>query len=74
MIDKTDLPKVAFHSLRHSSVTYKLMLTHGNIKAVQGDTGHAQANMVLEVYAEIMDTERKKTAALLGQDWYGADC
>ena len=74
LIDKTDLPKVTFHSLRHSSVTYKLVLTHGNIKAVQGDTGHAQASMVLEVYAEILDAERKKTAALLGRDWYGADC
>ena len=37
------LPKVTFHSLRHISITYKLILTGGNIKAVQGDSGHAQA-------------------------------
>ena len=42
------LPKVTFHSLRHSSITYKLILTGGNIKAVQGDSGHAQAEMITE--------------------------
>lgn len=74
LIKKAKLPKVTFHSLRHSSVTYKLMLTNGNIKAVQGDTGHAQANMVLEVYAEILDDERRKTAQLFNTDWFSADC
>ena len=32
---------VVFHSLRHSSTSLKLKLSRGNIKAVQGDTGHA---------------------------------
>ena len=36
------LPKVVFHSLRHSSTTYKLKLNHGDLKATQGDTGHAE--------------------------------
>lgn len=49
------------------------MLTNGNIKAVQGDTGHAQANMVWEVYAEILDDERRKTAMLMNEDWYSDD-
>ena len=39
-----NLPNVVFHSLRHSSTTYKLKLNHGDIKATQGDTGHAQAS------------------------------
>ena len=43
MIQEHDLPKVVFHSLRHSSITYKLKLNGGDIKAVQGDFGHAQA-------------------------------
>ena len=50
-----NLPNVVFHSLRHSSTTYKLKLNHGDIKATQGDTGHAQASMVTEVYAHILD-------------------
>ena len=31
-------------------------------KATQGDTGHAQAQMVTEVYAHILDEERKINA------------
>ena len=50
IIDKLGLPDVVFHSLRHTSVTYKLKLSGGDIKAVQGDSGHAQADMVTEVY------------------------
>ena len=57
-----NLPNVVFHSLRHSSTTYKLKLNHGDIKATQGDTGHAQASMVTEVYAHILDEERKINA------------
>lgn len=53
------LPDVVFHSLRHSSTTY---MNHGDIKATQGDTGHAQAQMVTEVYAHILDEERKINA------------
>ena len=56
------LPNVVFHSLRHSSTTYKLKLNHGDIKATQGDTGHSQASMVTEVYAHILDEERKINA------------
>lgn len=36
LITANDLPKVVFHSLRHSSITYKLKLNGGDIKAVQG--------------------------------------
>jgi hypothetical protein len=36
------MPVAAFHSLRHSSTSYKLILTNGNIKAVQGDNGSSQ--------------------------------
>lgn len=37
-------------------------MNHGDIKATQGDTGHAQAQMVTEVYAHILDEERKINA------------
>ena len=57
-----DLPDVVFHSLRHSSTTYKLKLNHGDLKATQGDTGHSQPNMVTEVYAHILDEDRKVNA------------
>ena len=54
-----------FHSLRHTSVTYKLKLSDGDIKAVQGDSGHAQADMVTEVYGHILDEDRKKNAQMM---------
>ncbi|RGR62529.1 hypothetical protein DWY32_11295 [Agathobacter rectalis] len=62
---KEGLPDVVFHSLRHTSVTYKLKLSGGDIKAVQGDSGHAQADMVTEVYGHILDEDRKKNARLM---------
>ena len=33
--EKAGLPRVVFHSLRHSSTTYKLKLNHGDLKATQ---------------------------------------
>lgn len=38
VIDKEGMPDVVFHSLRHTSVTYKLKLSGGDIKSVQGDS------------------------------------
>ena len=64
------LPVVSFHSLRHSSISYKLVLTGGNIKAVQGDSGHAQAEMITERYGHIIDTFRKQCAEDFGEDFY----
>ena len=65
IIKKEGLPDVVFHSLRHTSVTYKLKLSGGDIKAVHGDYGHAQADMVTEVYGHILDEDRKKNAQLM---------
>lgn len=56
------LPDVVFHSLRHSSTTYKLKLNNGDLKATQGDTGHAQIKMITDVYAHILDEDRKINA------------
>ncbi len=59
---KADLPNVTFHSLRHSSTTYKLKLNHGDLKATQGDTGHSEIKMITDVYAHILDEDRKINA------------
>ena len=70
LIEKNDLPKVVFHSLRHSSITYKLKLNGGDIKSVQGDSGHAQAQMVTDQYSHILDDDRKNNAALFEKAFY----
>ncbi len=70
LIKENDLPRVVFHSLRHSSITYKLKLNGGNIKAVQGDSGHAQAKMVTDQYSHILDDDRKVNAQLFEDAFY----
>ena len=70
LITKHELPKVVFHSLRHSSITYKLKLNGGDIKAVQGDSGHAQATMVTDQYSHILDDDRRNNAELFEEAFY----
>lgn len=70
LIETNGLPKVVFHSLRHSSITYKLKLNGGDIKAVQGDSGHAQAKMVTDQYSHILDDDRKMNAQLFEKAFY----
>ena len=69
-LQRVDLPKVCFHSLRHSSITYKLILSGGDIKSVQGDSGHAQAEMVTEIYGHVIDETRRQNTLLFEQTFY----
>lgn len=62
LIKENSFRPVVFHSLRHSSTSLKLKLSRGNIKAVQGDTGHAEARMVTDTYAHGFDADRKLIA------------
>lgn len=68
--EEYNLPPVVFHSLRHSSVTYKLKLNGGDIKAVQGDSGHSQVDMVTDVYSHIIDEDRRRNAELFEEAFY----
>ncbi len=69
-IQQNGLKKVVFHSLRHSSTSLKLKFSGGDIKAVQGDTGHAQSNMVTDVYSHIMDEDRKRLARKMDDEFF----
>jgi len=68
--NSANLPDVVFHSLRHSSTTYKLKLNKGDIKATQGDTGHAQVDMITDIYAHILDEDRKVNAQKFEKEFY----
>lgn len=70
LIRKRGLPDVVFHSLRHSSTTYKLKLNNGDMKAVQGDTGHSQLKMVSDVYSHILDEDRRRNAEMFEEAFY----
>lgn len=68
--EEAGLPRVVFHSLRHSSTTYKLKLNHGDLKATQGDTGHAEIEMITNIYAHILDEDRKVNAQRFENAFY----
>lgn len=68
--EEAGLPRVVFHSLRHSSTTYKLKLNHGDLKATQGDTGHAEIDMITKIYAHILDEDRKINAQRFENAFY----
>lgn len=55
------LRMVDFYSLRHAGATSKLRDSK-NIKAVQGDMGHASPEMLTKVYATIVDEDRRNIA------------
>ena len=70
LCEENNIEVVVFHSLRHLSTKYKLKMTHGDIKSVQGDTGHAEAEMVTDVYAEVVDEDRRLNAKKLDEEFY----
>lgn len=70
LIEDNNLPKVVFHSLRHSSITYKLKLNGGDMKSVQGDSGHAQMKMVADIYSHIIDDDRRVNAERMESAFY----
>ena len=70
LIEDNSLPPVVFHSLRHSSTSVKLKISGGDIKAVQGDTGHSQSNMVTDVYSHIMNDDRKRLAKKVDEQFF----
>ena len=70
LIQTHNLPPVVFHSLRHCSTSVKLQISGGNIKAVQGDTGHAQARMVTDLYAHADTEDRRLLAQKVEQGFF----
>ena len=71
LINDNNLPPVVFHSFRHASITFKLKWTEGDIKSVQGDSGHARADMVADVYSHILDEDRAINAQRFDEKFYG---
>ena len=68
---KNDLPVIVPHSMRHLSVTLKLLIS-GDVKAVQADSGHKDAEMVYNRYSHALDAERRKLALSVDEALYSA--
>lgn len=69
-VRENQLKRVVFHSIRHTSITCKLKLTGGDLKAVQGDAGHSGLRMIEDVYSHILDEDRVKTSLLMENTYY----
>jgi integrase len=65
-----EFPRIVFHGLRHSSATYQLMISGGDVKAVQETTGHASANLLVNTYAHIQQDSRKKLGKKFEEGFY----
>ena len=65
-----EFTRIVFHGLRHSSATYQLMISGGDVKAVQGTTGHASANLLVNTYAHIQQDSRKKLGKKFEEGFY----
>lgn len=72
LIVENDLPDIVFHSFRHASITYKLKWNGGDMKSVQGDSGHARMDMVADVYSHIIDEDRRFNAQKFEEQFYNA--
>ena len=71
-VKKHNLRPVDPYSLRHSGATSKLALSH-DIKAVQGDMGHASSKLLLDTYAAIEDGKRQKLAEGMESRLYASE-
>ena len=65
-----EFEKIVFHGLRHSSATYQLIESGGNIKAVQGNTGHATTGILMDTYAHTQDKPRLELAEKIEANFY----
>ena len=63
-LKSAELPRVKFHSLRHSHIT-ALLADGGNLKAVAERVGHSRTSMTADVYAHAVEGMQQELAARL---------
>ena len=68
-----DLKDLSAAQSCHSSATYQLIESGGNIKAVQGNTGHATTGILMDTYAHTQDKPRLELTEKIEADFYTQD-
>lgn len=63
-------PHITFHGIRHSSITYQIELSGGNIQAVQNNSGHATASILLGVYSHLRKGLKEELAHKFEENFY----
>ena len=66
-----DYPIVPFKNIRTASLTEKLVLSKGDVKAVQGDSGHSSAKTLVDWYAQIQEQNRQALTDRFRDFFYG---
>jgi integrase len=69
-LDACGIKEVVFHSLRSTSTQFKLRMSNGDIKAVQGENGHSDSKMVTDQYSRIVDEDRRFLADKMESVFY----
>ena len=64
LLEKAKLPRVKFHSLRHSHIT-TLLAEGANLKAVSDRVGHSRTSMTADVYAHAVQGMQRELADTL---------
>jgi len=59
-----------FHGVRHSSITYKVKLSGGDLSTVKGDSGHSTVQMVGSYADHIFDEERMELTQAMEDKFY----
>lgn len=72
IIDRDDKGEETVHFLNQvdEADLLKLKLNGGDMKSVQGDSGHAQVKMVADVYSHIIDDDRRLNAERMEAAFY----
>ena len=68
-----EFEQIVFHGLRHSSATYQLLQSDGDFKSVQGNTGHATAAVLMDIYAHTQDKPRLELTEKIEANFYSQD-
>jgi integrase len=61
-VERTDLPRIRLHDLRHSHATH-LLAAGTNVKVVSERLGHATVGFTLDVYGHVMPGQQADAAA-----------
>jgi len=65
-----DARPLDFHGIRHSSITYKVKLSGGDLSTVKGDSGHSTIQMVGSYADHIFDEERMELTQAMEDKFY----
>lgn len=62
LVERTDLPRIRLHDLRHTHATH-LLAANVNVRVVSERLGHASTAFTLDVYGHVLPGQQADAAA-----------